>query len=173
MRLLEQPGPVWHPRALVKWGELAGSYRVTLAPGTDFLDGLVEVLAARRVRFAGALLLGGTVRSLSFMTGRPLKPDEKLRRVATHNGPHEIACPATILAGNAILGEDTKGEALVHCHAVFADAEGKVIGGHLMRGECIAGETGIRLHVSALSEVGFRAVHDSETNFEIFQPAKL
>ena len=167
MRLIEHPGPVDAPRSLIEWDEAGPSYRLTLAPGEDFITGLVRAVDAPG---AGVVLLGGCIARLSFMTGRPVGPEEAQGRVAMHSGPHEIACPARIVGGQAILGRDAEGEPLVHCHALFVDAEGRAIGGHLLRGTCIAGPGGIRLQVTALDDACFRTARCNETGFDIFHP---
>ncbi len=170
MRLLDHPGPVAAPRHLIAWGEAGPSYRLRVAEGDDLIGALIRELTRLDVRSAGAVLLGGSVARLSFMTGRPIEAGETERRVATHNGPHEIACPARVIGGNAILGADAEGRPLVHCHALFADRDGRVCGGHLLPDGCLAGPEGIALHVAALEGTGFQVAHDAETNFDIFHP---
>ena len=172
MRLIEHPGPVAAQRSLVAWGEAGPSCRLTLAPGEDFINGLVREAKTLGVWSAGVVLLGGCIARLAFMTGRPVGPAEAEGRVATHSGPHEIACPARIVGGQAVLGRDAAGAPLVHCHALFVDAGGRARGGHLVAGTCIAGPGGIRLQVTTLDGAGFRTAHDRETGFDIFHPAR-
>lgn len=173
MRLLEHPGPAEAPRSLIAWGAASRSYRITIPSGTDFMDTVIAAMSEQSVVSAGIVLLGGSVSRLAFMTGRPIRPDEAITRVASHNGPHEIACPARIVGGNAILGQDREGAPLIHCHALFVDRHGAACGGHLIRGGCIAAPEGIRLHATALADIAFRNAYDAETDFEIFHPATL
>lgn len=170
MRLLQHPGPVAPARRAIAWGEAAACYRLTIAEGEDLMAGLTDALAQEGVRSAGIVLLGGAVARLALMTGRPTDAGEQPARVAAHSGPHEIACPATLVGGNAILGLAADEEPLVHCHALFVDAAGVMRGGHLLPGRTIAGPGGLRLHASTLARAAFKVGPDRETGFDIFQP---
>ena len=170
MRLLTHPGPVAPERSALAWGQAGPSYRLTIPEGEDLYETLISALSSEGVLSAGIVLMGGRLSRLCFMTGRPTEPGDDTPRVAAHCGPLEIACPAEVVGGNAILGRDAQGNPLIHCHAVFVDAEGVLRGGHLMRGQSIAGPGGIRAHAAALSDVAFAVWPDHETGFDIFQP---
>lgn len=166
MRTLTHPGPVAAQRRDLIWGQLGGEGLIRLNPGGDFMSALPAALAARGVRSGGLILLTGDVARLVFMTGGP---DESGARAATPQGPHEIACPAQVLAGHAVFGLNAEGQPFMHCHAAFLDAQGQVRGGHLISHHCIAGPSGILAAVTGIDGAGFRVGPDIETNFAIFQ----
>ena len=168
MTRLRQPGPVLQPRRLAAWAEGGSDVMISLPAGADLMEGLVSALVARGYRQAGVVLLGGTLASLSFMTGRP---DDSGHRVATHNGPWDLAGPLTLVAGNAILGKGPAGP-LLHCHAVFATAAGELRGGHLRPGLAPLGAEGLRALASCPRGAGFQVAEDEETNFSIFHPTE-
>lgn len=170
MRLLKQPGPLSPARHAIAWGEAGPSCRLTIGAGEDLMECLITALARAGIESAGLQLLGGVVARLSFMTGRAVEPGGGIAQVATRSGPHEIACPATVIGGNAILGRDGEGVPTLHVHATFVDASGAVRGGHLLPGRCIAGPGGLRLQVTAVEGAGFEVGADRETGFDIFQP---
>lgn len=169
MRTLQQPGAALEPRRLVARGEVGEELRVVLREGSDLLTGLAEVLAARGIADAAVQLTGGGFSSLQYLTGQP---DASGRRIATYGPPTALEGPVMLVGGNAILGRDAAGRPLLHCHAVVVDREGRVHGGHLPAGVCIAGPEGVVCHVAALTGVGFRVGEDSETNYSIFHPAE-
>jgi|GEM_PF-1904180 len=166
MRTLIHPGPVAVQRRDLIWGQLAGEGLIRLEPGGDFMSALPAALAARGLCSGGLILLGGDVARLVFMTGGP---DDSGARAATPQGPHEIACPAQVLAGHAVFGLNADSKPFMHCHAAFLDAHGRVRGGHLISHHCVAGPNGILAAVTGVAEAGFRVGPDVETNFSIFQ----
>ncbi len=170
MRTVTHPGAPLQPRRLHRWAEPGPVLRVVVPVGADLLTTLHATLRAEGVHSAAVVLLGGTVQRLSFYTGRPLEAGE---RVATFNGPHEIACPAVLLGANATFGIAADGAPQTHCHALFVDRDGAVRGGHLQEGGTIAGPGGIAMLATGLRGAGFRVSHDSETNFPIFHPAEV
>ena len=166
MTRLRQPGPVLQPRRLAAWAEDADDVLIALPAGADLMEGLVAALTGRGFQQAGLVLLGGSLASVSFMTGRP---DDSGHRVATHNGPWDLEGPLTLIAGNAILGRGPEGP-LLHCHAVFATASGELRGGHLRPGLVPLGPGGLRALASCPQGAGFQVAEDEETNFAIFHP---
>lgn len=163
---MQHPGPALEPRQIGQWAEGARAFTLKLAAGTDLMEGLVETLQALGVAQAGINLLGGELAEIGFMTGRP---DDSGYRIATHNGPWHLPGPLTLLGGTAILGLDAEGAALLHCHGLFADAGGKVRGGHLRSGECPLGAAGLTAVASCPQGAGFQVAFDPESNFPIFQ----
>ena len=85
---------------------------------------------------------------------------------------HRLSGPITLLSGNAIVGLDAEGAPLVHAHAVMADAEGRVHGGHLPPGECPVGAEGARALAVLHGPVLFAVREDPETNYAIFHPSE-
>ncbi len=59
---------------------------------------------------------------------------------------------------------------MLHCHALFAGADGEVRGGHMRPGLCPLGPDGLVAMVAGLKDAGFQVAHDPETNFPIFHP---
>lgn len=167
MHFLTHPGPAEEPRQLFQWDEGGRNVRVMIDEGDDLMEGLLTALGEIGASQAGVQLIGGSLASVSFMTGGP---DQSGERVATHQGPWRIEGPLALLGGTAMIGLDLAGQAMVHCHALFANGEGKIKGGHLRAGECIAGPGGIEASAVCPGRAGFKAAHDQETNFPIFYP---
>ncbi len=166
LRTLQQPGPALAPRGLLRWSGAHRDLRIRLPVGADLMDGLVAALSGAGIEQAGMVLLGGDLARVAYSTGRA---DETGYRVATPHGPFECEGPLTVIGGSALLGRDKTGAPLLHCHAVFADRAGRVLGGHLRPGRCPLGPAGLTASAACPGEGGFQVADDAETNFPIFQ----
>lgn len=158
-RKVSHPGPPVARRLAHLPASASRSLRVELAPGAVFQDALVRACDAMGVRAAAMTLLGGTFDDLAFCL--PI-PGDASGVVATYGEP-SLARGVRLLAGTATLGRAADGSALVHCHASFCDAEGRVRGGHLLGDRCRVGIEPIVVRVAALDGVELRLSLDPET----------
>jgi predicted DNA-binding protein with PD1-like motif len=170
MRTLTQPGAPLQPRRLLEWAAPAADLRVRLAGGQDLLHGLVAALAARGVRHAGVQVMAAQIARMAYLTGAE---DRSGQRVATYGPPTWLDGPVTLIGANGIVGPGADGATLLHCHAVVADARGRLHGGHLPPGDVLLGEGGAVALATPLREAAFAAVYDSETNYPLFQPTRV
>ena len=142
MRQLKHPGAGTEPRRIVQPREAGGSLRLKLSEGADLLTGLTEALVRRGITDAGLQLLAGAFSEMQYLTGQP----------------------------DDILGQDSAGKPLLHCHAVVVDREGRIHGGHLPPNVCKLGPAGVTALVTVIDGAGFQVSYDAETNYDIFQP---
>jgi len=170
VRTLTQPGAPLQPRRLLEWAAPATDLRIRLPGGQDMLCGLVAALAARGIGHAAVQVLAADIARMAYLTGAE---DKSGQRVATYGPPTWLEGPVTLIGANGILGPGRDGATLLHCHAVVADAEGRLHGGHLPPGDVLLGEGGATVLATPLREAAFAAVYDSETNYPLFQPTKL
>ncbi len=166
-RRIEQPGAPLTPRRICVWAETKSEMRLTLAQGADLLPALAEALSVSGVKSAALQILSGSFDRVSYFTG---KIDETGARVATYGAPRDLPGPVLLLGANAIFGIGETGAPLVHCHAVMADAQGRVHGGHLPLEGCILGTEAAVALATPLSGAGFEVAYDSETNYSLFHP---
>jgi predicted DNA-binding protein with PD1-like motif len=165
---MRQPGPALQPRLLAERAEVAAELRVVLPKGSDLHEGLIAALTGRGIADAAIRLSGGGFGSMQYLTGQP---DASGQRVATYGAPTLLEGPVAVIGGNAILGRLENGQPILHCHAVVADREGRIHGGHLPPGVCRTGPGGIVAWATVLRGAGFRVGYDAETNYPIFHPA--
>ncbi len=170
MTIIQQPGPEQFPRQLIALSNKVDEFLLTLSSGGDFLTKLEDALIAQNIHSAGIKLLGGSFGALEYFTGIA---DPAGIRIATYGPPTVVEGPVICLSGNAILGHDANGEPTIHCHAVMSDASGNVIGGHLNKGGCAIGLAGVRLHITACNDAGFKVGYDAETTFNVFHPQNM
>lgn len=170
MRTLVQPGAPLQPRRLLEWAAPARDLRVQLSGGQDLLRGLVAALARREVAQAAVQVIAAEIARMAYLTGAE---DPSGQRVATYGPPTWLEGPVTLLGANGILGPGPDGDALLHCHAVVVDADGRLHGGHLPPGDCRLGAGGAVALATPLRGAAFAARYDSETNYPLFQPTRI
>lgn len=170
MRTLVHPGAPLQPRRLLEWAAPTHDLRVTLAGGQDLLRGLVAALATRGIAHGAVQVVSAEIARMAYLTGAE---DPSGDRVATYGPPSWLEGPVTLLGANGILGPGPDGDTLLHCHAVVVDAGGRLHGGHLPPGDCLLGAGGAVVLVTPLREAVFAASYDSETNYPLFQPARI
>ncbi len=168
-RRVTHPGEVIEPRVLTEVAEAGEDLRLVLPEGTDLLNGLCEALNDLGITTAGVRLGGGSFAEFSYYTGYE---DPTGYRVATFSPPHHPPCPVHMSIANVIIGLDEETGPKSHCHAIFLDAEGNTLGGHLIPGECIIGPGGLVAWATSSGAVDLQARHDPETNFPLFHPTK-
>ncbi len=166
-RQIEQPGSVLSPRRICLWAETGPQFRIELPEGSDLLSDLAQILSGQEIESAALQILSGGFRKVSYFTGMV---DPSGARVATYGAARELDGPVTLLGANAIFGRGEAGEALVHCHAVMVDREGRIHGGHLPPVGCVLNARGAVVMTSPLEGAGFQVSFDSETNYSLFQP---
>ena len=140
-----------------------------LPEDTDLLNGLCSTLKEIGVTTAGIRLSGGSFKQFSYYTGYE---DPTGYRVATFSPPHFPLCPVHMQIANIVIGLEEDDGPRAHCHAIFLDAEGQTLGGHLIPGECIIGPGGMAVWATSSGAVGLKAHHDPETNFPLFHPLR-
>ncbi len=168
-RRVEHPGEVIEPRVLTEISDAGEDIRLVLPEGTDILNGLCAALNDLGITTAGVRLGGGSFKKFSYYTGYE---DPTGYRVATFSPPHFPPTPVHMTIANIIVGMDEDGGAKSHCHAIFLDAEGTTLGGHIIPGECIIGPGGMVVWATASGSVDLQARHDPETNFPLFHPIR-
>jgi hypothetical protein len=77
---------------------------------------------------------------------------------------------ASLLRGSATLGQDAQGAPVIHCHASFADAQGRVRGGHVLTPRTVVGQRPVTVLVSVLDGVALRLGFDDETRLHMLKP---
>ena len=165
-RTLVHPGPVGPIRIEHRHANQARHFRLGLAPGRTLEDAIIEPLMALGVQAASMTLLGGRLSHLLYCVA---PPDPTGERVANYTRPI-AAGPATLIFGNATLGKNARGEAIVHCHATFACADGSVRGGHIVVDRSLVDEAPIPVLVTSLDGIELRITQDEETHMPLMRP---
>ena len=167
-RTLVHPGPLNPARLTSLHSTRARHVRLALAPGLSLYEALVAPLARIGIEHASTTLLGGGLESVDYCVA---PPDPSNKAVAAYTAPIHAA-NAYLIFGNATLGKDAGGNAVVHCHAAIVTESGAVRGGHILPHSCIIGSQPITALVTALDGFELRVSYDAETHISFFLPTR-
>ena len=165
-RTLVHPGPVAAIRIEHRHANQARHFRLALEPGRTLEDAIIEPLLLLGVTAASMTLLGGRLETLLYCVA---PPDPTGERVANYTRPIP-AGPATLIFGNATLGKNARGEAIVHCHATFVCADGRVRGGHIVVDRSVVGAAPVAVLATSLDGIELRITQDEETHMPLMRP---
>jgi len=165
-RTLVHPGPFDPVRIQHRHAARGRHFRLALEPGLSLHDAIVAPLRERGVECASMTILGGRLATLAYCVA---PPDPSGERVATYARPVE-AGPAFLIFGNATLGKGIRGEPLVHCHATFALADGRVRGGHVVVDRSLVGAAPLAVLATSLDGFELRVSYDAETAMPLMRP---
>jgi predicted DNA-binding protein with PD1-like motif len=165
-RTLVHPGPVGPIRIEHRHAAIARHFRLGLEPGRTLEDALIEPLLLLGVQAASMTLLGGRLERLLYCVA---PPDPTGERVANYTRPIDAGA-ATLIFGNATLGRSARGAPLVHCHATFACADGRVRGGHIVVDRSVVGAAPLPVLATSLDGIELRITQDDETHMPLLRP---
>jgi predicted DNA-binding protein with PD1-like motif len=166
MMTLRHPGTPATARALATPARCGETFTCAVEQGRDLFTTVEAAAAQDGASTAFFTIVGGEVESLTIMTGGTgIAPAP-----VGFRGPHEIAAPVRFVSGTGICGIDEAGNRFCHCHAVFADRQGRLVGGHLIFGATRAGNMGIVVAIHPVRGAAFQRALDRETGFSIFYP---
>ena len=165
-RTLVHPGPAGPIRIEHRHANQARHFRLGLAPGRTMEDAIIEPLLVLGVRSASMTLLGGRLERLLYCVA---PPDPTGERVANYTRPIDAGA-ATLIFGNATLGKSARGGPIVHCHATFVCADGRVRGGHIVVDRSVVGGAPLPVLVTSLDGIELRITQDDETHMPLMRP---
>jgi predicted DNA-binding protein with PD1-like motif len=165
-RTLVHPGPVGPIRIEHRHANRARHFRLGLEPGRTMQDAIIEPLMLLGVQAASMTILGGRLEKLLYCVA---PPDPTGERVANYTRPIEAGA-ATLIFGNATLGKNTRGEPVVHCHATFVCADGRVRGGHIVVDRSTVADAPIAVLATTLDGIELRITQDEETHMPLMRP---
>ena len=167
-RTLVHPGPVGPVRIEHQHAHRGRHVRLALQPGMTMQDAILEPLLALGMSSASMTILGGRLDKLLYCVA---PPDPTGERVANYTRPIDAGA-ATMIFGNATFGRSARGEPVVHCHATFVCADGRVRGGHIVVDRSVVARDGHGLPVLATSLDGIelRITQDEETHMPLMRP---
>jgi predicted DNA-binding protein with PD1-like motif len=164
MRYNVQPGPAAPER--IQWVEARGrAFDVTLEAGLPLLDAARRGFAAQG--FAGGTLnmKGGALGPFAYVMPALSKTGEN---AAFYSDAFRPAGVTRLKVGAMTLGL-RDGAPFFHCHALWAEADGRTGGGHILPEETMVAEP-FAVEAFGIDGAAFTAEPDPETNFKLFGP---
>jgi hypothetical protein len=165
-RTLVHPGPVGPIRIEHRHASVARHFRLGLEPGRTMEEALIAPLLLLGVQSASMTLLDGKLERLLYCVA---PPDPTGERVANYTRPIDAGA-ATLIFGNATLGKSAHGEPVVHCHATFVCADGRVRGGHIVVDRSVVGAASLTVLATSLDGIELRITQDAETHMPLMRP---
>lgn len=165
--LLVHPGPA--PEVRID-AHVSNVHRMTiqLPRGSSLLDTLAARLSDEGVTGAVGRMSSGSFRALAYVN--PAHCTDGSRAV-TFSEPIATEPPVAVEIGNLTLGL-ADGVPFVHCHAVFTDATGRRLGGHVIPEEAVIDDP-IEVTIDVFEDVAIEVRPDEETGFTLFQPRRV
>ena len=111
-------------------GRLGRVAILRLEPGEDVLQGIVSYCGQQKILSGLVLAMHGSVEGAAFMDVAP-RPDLKAQYGYTQET--RLDGQVELLGGSGIIS-GSGNEACAHIHCAFADAKGRVYGGHMVLG---------------------------------------
>ncbi len=168
VRLLKHPGPVAAQRWDSRAGRGARAFRFSLIPGRSLHDGIANAMAAAGVSAAALTLTGGVFARVDYCLAAPRAGQPQ---VAGYTDPERRSGPIGLIGASATLGLDLEGRPMVHCHALLADPDGALFGGHVIPGASMVGAVPPVVFARAFEGVAIHQRYDAETVMSLFHPA--
>ena len=165
-RTLVHPGPVGPIRIEHRHADRGRHVRLALQPGATIQDAIIGPLLALGMSSASMTILGGRLDKLLYCVA---PPDPTGERVANYTRPIDAGA-ATMIFGNATFGRSARGEPVVHCHAAFACADGRVRGGHVVVDRSVVGAGSLAVLATSLDGIELRITQDEETHMPLMRP---
>jgi predicted DNA-binding protein with PD1-like motif len=164
MRHILQPGPP--PPERIQWVEARGrAFSFTLEAGLSLLEAARRGFA--REGFAGGTLniKGGLLGPFAYVMPALPKTSE---HAAFYSDTFRPAGVTQLKLATMTFGQ-RDGAPFFHCHGLWAEADGRVNGGHMLPEETIVAEPFV-VEAFGIDSAMFVGEPDPETNFKLFGP---
>lgn len=141
--------------------------RIVLPLGSNVGAELVAALQGQQFSSAVGRILCGGAGHLSY---HRMESTDKLCRPYDYGTPVVLDGYITFISGSIIIGRDTCGELLFHCHAGFIDRNGCQHGGHVLLNQLFVGSENLVIQLCLFDNVTYQLQPDGETHFTLFYP---
>lgn len=138
---------------------------IRVLPGFDVIEGIEE--ACRKLGITSGAIISciGSLQRASVLVAVPL--NNKIG--AGYSEPRDLEGPLELLSGQGTIGREEEGNISIHMHVVISDKEGRLHGGHLIKGQ---NQVLITCEVMLARIEGIRIVrgYDPEVDMKVFFP---
>lgn len=137
-----------------------------LCRGEDIVGSIRDACQEYGINAACILSAVGSVQEAVFYDPRPDKRDPA---GIAYGEPIYVHYPAELLSAHGEINVLENGERSIHIHAVFADSQGRVSGGHLM-GEGNKALNTVNIFIGIMDDVEFGVRYDPVLQAPCFCP---
>lgn len=165
MRTVAQPGAA--PPDRIQWAYAHGRRTAfDLKPGRTLLEAVQDGFGAEGFTSGTLVLTGGALDRLAYVMPARSPSD---RHAAFYSAVHNPPGLNRMITGAVTFGRRLDGQPMLHCHALWTEADGRVSGGHVLADQTRVAES-LPARGVGLTDVSFTATPDPETNFTLFAP---
>jgi hypothetical protein len=147
-------------------GKLSRVASIRVLPGSDIIESIEEACLSLGIQSGCISSCIGSLRKAAFFVLRPM--DNKMG--AGYSSPVTLNGPLEILSAQGTIGRDEKGNPSVHLHGAVSDQEGRVHGGHFLKGKNAVLVT-CEIMINAIDETQWLRIHDPELDMDVFSPS--
>lgn len=164
IRRISHPGTPAADRIQFVQGH-AEKFEFMLEPGFSILESIRRGLAARGYEDAVLALDGGSFQPFVYVIPSLSSTPE---HAVWYSDIYRPAGETTLERATVTFGV-RDGDAFLHCHALWEEADGKKLAGHVIPHDAMVSSP---IHAQAWGMTGmrFQVDQDAETNFSLFQP---
>lgn len=135
-----------------------------LYPGTELVPGILEICRRSGIRRGYIASLIGSVTRARFVY---VNVDRSRPIGISYSPVQDLEGPFEILSAQGMVGEFEDGTAVVHLHALFCDAQDRILGGHMMDSGSPTLAT-MEIAIQETNDISIVRRHDEETGFPLF-----
>jgi predicted DNA-binding protein with PD1-like motif len=147
-------------------GKLSRVASIRVLPGSDIIESIEQ--ACRNLGIQSGFISSciGSLHKAAFFVLLPM--ENKIG--AGYSTPITLEGPLEILSAQGTIGRDEKGNLSVHIHGAVSDQEGRVHGGHFLKGENVVLVT-CEIMINAIDETQWVRIHDPGLDMDVFSPS--
>lgn len=146
-------------------GKAGKTVAARLLPGTDLLTGIEEICHDNDITYASISTCFGSFQKAVYLF---LVPQSQSKVGAGYGDVNRVAGPVEFLNGVGVVCQ-RDGNYDTHFHATMCDKEGKVFGGHMLKGENPVLTT-VDVVINEVEGVNMFRKYDEETDLIQFDP---
>lgn len=169
----EQLIDYWKTHKEIRFEEFAGRpgriISARLQAGSDLLDGIVELARRYTIRAGIVHICFGSLAKMEVRWG---ERSSEGSRGSKRSDPKVLEGPISVLSGQGKVGVPRDGEPVIHLHAVVADTQGQIWGGHLFPGENPTYST-MEVVIQEIEGIEYAKIFDPETNSALLRARKI
>jgi predicted DNA-binding protein with PD1-like motif len=118
-----------------KWakGKVGRIVSARILPGTDFISGIEKICIENKIEGGTFSAIGSLEKATFFL---PTKK-EGTKKGAGYSEPKTITGPIELLSSEGFISKDPESDSglFIHIHGIINDTEGRLYGGHFLKGE--------------------------------------
>jgi predicted DNA-binding protein with PD1-like motif len=147
-------------------GHLSRAVMIRIKPGSDIIEGIETVCRQFDIGAGVITCCIGSLQKFSYLIAAPLK--NKIG--AGYSDPKILDGPLEFLGGQGMIGKEENGETFVHLHGLVSDKDGKVHGGHLIKGKNPVLIT-CEIMISQIQGMKMIRTYDSKVDMKVLMPS--